>query len=215
MIVKRYTDIKVIWFLFGVVAVFSIITMYFGTIHRFTYASKYENYVQTDGRGFNIQEYEHEDSEDNIYWTYSAEIGYAANGKEYTKVTADIFSEDNVPDVGEMVTVLYYHDNPDECVVAKYDWMSRTMIPQEDDGDSWLFVSLLLIGFTLIVLAMAIESDRTRELYLGCGLTLMGIDGIVMGIIMRNFLAFFLVIFGAVGVFVLYRYFRAGSRTDV
>lgn len=211
--VKRYVDQKVIWLIFAVLMVLSVITMYFGTIHRFTYASKYEEYSQVSGRVYSLQEYEHTDSDDDTYYTYSAVIGYTANGTEYLQNTDDIFSEDNVPDEGRRVPILYRNDNPDDYVVAKYDWLSQSLVPLKDGGDIWLFTGVLLLGFALILLATVWKSDSTREVLLGVGLLLIGIDGIVMGAILRNYAMFFLILFGAVGAYVLYLHFFSNSQT--
>ncbi|MGN0341900.1 MAG: DUF3592 domain-containing protein [Roseburia sp.] len=205
MKVVRYVDKKVIWLVFAGMMVCSAIMLYFGTVHRFTYASKYANYSDVGGRVNSLQKYEHEDSDDHTYYTYSAEIEYTVDGVDYFQVTDDIFTKDDVPEEGRKVPILYNNDDPNDYVVAKNDWMTRSLVPLSDSGDDWLFTSLLLLGIGLIVAAMALDNEQVRGIILGSGLLLMGIDGVVMGIITRNFAMCFLIIFGAVGAFVLYR----------
>ena len=205
MRVERYVDKKILWLIFAVMAVGSVVMFYFGTIHRFTYASQYENYSEVGGWINSIQEYSHEDSDDDSYYTYSAEIEYIVDGTEYVKVTDDIFSEDNVPKEGRRVPILYNNDNPNDYVVAKEDWMTHSLVPVSDKGDYSLFASLILLGFALIVLAMVLDNEQARGILLGSGSLLIGIDGVVMGVIVSNFTMFSLVIFGALGVFVLYQ----------
>ena len=205
MRVERYVDKKILWLIFAVMAVGSVVMFYFGTIHRFTYASKYENYSEVGGWINSIQEYSHKDSDDDSYYTYSAEIEYIVDGTEYVKVTDDIFSEDNVPKEGRRVPILYNNDNPNDYVVAKEDWMTHSLVPVSDKGDYSLFASLILLGFALIVLAMVLDNEQARGILLGSGSLLIGIDGVVMGVIVSNFTMFSLVIFGALGVFVLYQ----------
>ena len=206
MIVERYVDEKVLWLIFTVMMICSVVMLYFGTIHRFTYASKYENYSDVGGLVNYLQEYEHEDSDDNTYYTYSAEIEYTVNGIDYIQVTDDVFSEDNVPEEGQRVPILYNNDNPNDYVVGKYDWMTQSLIPLSDKGDGLLFTGLLLVCFSLIVMAMALDNDQVRGIILGVGLLFIGIDGVAMGVIMRQPAMFLLLLFGAVGAFVLYRY---------
>ena len=206
MKVVRYVDKKVIWLIFAVAMICSAITLYFGTAHRFTYASKYENYSAVGGRVNSLEEYEHEDSDDRRYYTYSAEIEYTVDGVDYIQVTDDIFHEDDVPEEGRKIPILYNNDNPDDYVVAKEDWMTRSLVPLSDKGDGWLFTCLILFSFALMLAAMALDNDQVRGIILGFGLLLLGIDGVVMGIITRNFAMCLLIIFGAVGAYVLYRY---------
>lgn len=53
------------------------------------------------------------------------------------------------------------------------------------------------------------RKQKIELVCLGCGLILMGIDGVVMGAIMDNVALYFLVIFGAAGAFILYRHLFA------
>ncbi|MGN0341899.1 MAG: DUF3592 domain-containing protein [Roseburia sp.] len=206
MMVQRKVNKISHWFFFVILVVFSIVALYFGTIHRFTYASNYENYSDVAGRINSLQSYEHEDSDDGTYYTYSAEIEYTVDGTEYIRSTGDIFSEGNVPKEGQKISILYNNDNPNDYVVAKEDWMTRSLIPVTDDGDLWLFFSVFALAFALIAFAMNLDIEKTKGIVLGCGLMLMGIDGVVMGAIMDNVTLYFLVIFGAVGAFILYRH---------
>lgn len=210
MKVERHVGKGVIWFVFAGMMICSVSLMYFGTIHRFSYASKYENYSEVAGRLNSLQEYENEDSDSEgntyYYYTYAAEIEYIVDGTKYVKVTSDIFSKDNVPEVGRKVPILYNNDNPNDCVVAKEDWMTRSLIPFTDKGDNWLYSSLLCLAFALIVAAMALDNAQVKGIVLGSGLLLVGIDGLVMGLIMSNYQMFFLLIFGVAGAVVLFRY---------
>lgn len=206
MKVERYVSKKVLWLIAVALIIGGGATLYFGTIHRFTYASEYENYSEVNGRVKSIQEYEHEKDDDGIYYTYSAEIEYTVDGTSYTKNTDDIFSEDNVPNKGNKIPILYNNNNPNNCVVAKEDWMTKSMVPFTDSGDDWLFTSLLALGMALVVIAMALDSDQVRGVILGFGLLLIGIAGVVMGVITGNSAMFILIIFGALGVLILCRY---------
>lgn len=206
MKVERYVSKKVIWLIAVVLIIGGGVAFYFGIIHRFTYASEYEDYSEVNGRVKSIQKYEHEKDDDDIYYTYSAEIEYTVDGTNYTKNTDDIFYEDNVPDKGGKIPILYNNNDPKNCVVAKEDWMTKSMVPFTDRGDDWLFASMAFFGIALVVIAMALDNDQVRGVILGFGMLLMGIDGVVMGVITGNFAMFILIVFGAVGVFVLYRY---------
>lgn len=206
MIVKRYVDKKVIWLIFAVMVICSAAMLYMGTLHRFTYAAEYENYAETEGLVHSLQRYEHEDSDESTYYTYSAEIEYIVDGINYTQFTDDIFSEENVPEKGQCVPILYNKDDPKDYAVAKHDWMTRSSVPIADKGDQWLLLALLCLGFSLILMAMAIDNDDARGIILGFGLLLIGIDGVVMGAIIGEPAMFLLVVFGAAGAFVLYRY---------
>ena len=93
-----------------------------------------------------------------------------------------------------------------DYAVAKHDWMTQSPVPITDKGDEWLLLALLCIGFSLVLMAMAIDNDDARGIILGLGLLLIGIDGVVMGAIIGQPAMFLLVVFGAAGAFVLYRY---------
>ena len=198
MKVERYVSKKVLWLIAVVLIIGGGAAFYFGIIHRFTYASEYENYSEVNGRIKSIQEYEHEKDDDDIYYTYSAEIEYTVDGTSYTKNTDDIFYEDNVPDKGGKISILYNINDPNNCVVAKRDWMTKSMVPFTDRGDDWLFASLSTLGMALVVIAMALDNDQVRGVILGFGLLLIGIAGVVMGVITGNAGMFLLIIFGAV-----------------
>lgn len=206
MTVTRYVSKRTMWIIFSIIAVLSAASLYFGTIHRFTTLAKYKDYALVGAKVVSLEEYEHEDSDDNIYYRYSAVLTYQIDGTTYTKTTEDIFSTDNVPEEGERIPILCHKGNPNDYVIAKYDWMTHSYLPLDNKGDVWLFTGLLLIGFALLIWGMAIDVDQMQGVLIGSGLLLMGIDGVVMGILCKNFKMFFLLIFGAVGVFILYRY---------
>lgn len=206
MKVERYVSKRTLWIIALIFAVISIVALYFGTFYRFVIKEKYKEYQICKATVISLEEYEYEDSDDNTYYHYSAELEYQIDGVSYTQVTDDIFSKDDVPDKGEAIKICYQKENPNEYYVAKYDWMTHSYLPMENRGDDILFTAIIFISMILIVVPMALDTDQIQGVLLGSGLLLMGLDGIVMGFICKNFGMFFLIIFGIVGAIVLYRY---------
>lgn len=206
MIVKRYVKKSTIYIIFGILTALSIGALYLGIIRRFTYQAKYQNYNLLGAQVSSLEEYQHEDSDDNVYYRYSAVLTYKADGTVYTQTTEDIFSEDDVPAEGDTLPVFCSISNPNDYVVAKYDWMSKSYIPLSDKSDTWLFTAFLLIAFALILLPMNLENDQVQGILIGSGFLLFGLDGIVMGIIMHRASLFILLIFGFFGAIILFRY---------
>lgn len=91
-------------------------------------------------------------------------------------------------------------------MLVKYDWLTKSYIPLTDKGDIWIFTAFLLLGFILFLIPMNLENDQIQGIMIESGLFLIGLDSIVMGIIMRNFQMFFLIIFGILGAIILFRY---------
>lgn len=51
------------------------------------------------------------------------------DGISYTQFTDDIFSEENVPEKGQCVPILYNKDDSKDYAVAKHDWMTKSDHP--------------------------------------------------------------------------------------
>ena len=54
----------------------SIVALYFGTFYRFVIKEKYKDYKICKATVISLEEYEYEDSDDNTYYHYSAELEY-------------------------------------------------------------------------------------------------------------------------------------------
>lgn len=72
MIVKRYVKKSTIYIIAAVMAVLTAGALYLGVVHRFTYGAKYKNYTTWSAQVLSLKEYKHEDSDDNVYYHYSA-----------------------------------------------------------------------------------------------------------------------------------------------
>lgn len=206
MIVKRYVKKSTIYIIAAIMAVLTAGAMYLGVVHRFTYGAKYKNYTTWSAQVLSLKEYKHEDSNDNVYYHYSAFLTYNVNGTVYTPVTDEVFTEEDVPMEGEKIPIFYNNSDPGDYVLVKYDWLTKSYIPLSDKGDVWLFTAFLLLGFVLLLIPMNLENDQVQGVMIGSGLLLFGLDGIVMGTIMHKFQMFFLAIFGIFGGIILFRY---------
>ena len=206
MIVKRYVKKSTIYIIAAVMALLTAGALYLGVVHRFTYGAKYKNYTVWSAQVLSLKEYKHEDSNDNVYYHYSAFLTYNVNGTVYTPVTDEVFTEEDVPEEGEKIPIFYNNGDPGDYVLVKYDWLTKSYIPLSDKGDVWLFTAFLLLGFVLLLIPMNLENDQVQGVMIGSGLLLFGLDGIVMGTIMHKFQMFFLAIFGIFGGIILFRY---------
>lgn len=181
MIVKRYVKKSTIYIIAAVMALLTAGALYLGVVHRFTYGAKYKNYTTWSAQVLSLKEYKHEDSNDNVYYHYSAFLTYNVNGTVYTPVTDEVFTEEDVPMEGEKIPIFYNNSDPDDYVLVKYDWLTKSYIPLSDKGDVWLFTAFLLLGFVLLLIPMNLENDQVQGVMIGSGLLLFGLDGIVMG----------------------------------
>lgn len=98
MIVKRYVKKSTIYIIAAVMAVLTAGALYLGVVHRFTYGAKYKNYTTWSAQVLSLKEYKHEDSNDNVYYHYSAFLTYNVNGTVYTPVTDEVFTEEDGSD---------------------------------------------------------------------------------------------------------------------
>jgi len=181
MIVKRYVKKSTIYIIAAVMALLTAGALYLGVVHRFTYGAKYKNYTTWSAQVLSLKEYKHEDSNDNVYYHYSAFLTYNVNGTVYTPVTDEVFTEEDVPMEGEKIPIFYNNSDPDDYVLVKYDWLTKSYIPLSDKGDVWLFTAFLLLGFVLLLIPMNLENDQVQGVMIGSGLLLFGLDGIVNG----------------------------------
>lgn len=206
MIVKRYVKKSTIYIIAAVMAFLTAGALYLGVFYRFSYGAKYKDYSSWSARVVSLDEHKHEDSDDHVYYHYSAALRYNVAGTVYTPVTDEVFSEENVPEEGDSIPIFYNNRDPGDYVLVKYDWLTKSYIPLTDKGDIWIFTAFLLLGFILFLIPMNLENDQIQGIMIGSGLFLIGLDSIVMGIIMRNFQMFFLIIFGILGAIILFRY---------
>ncbi|RGF45508.1 DUF3592 domain-containing protein [Roseburia sp. AF42-8] len=127
MIVKRYVKKSTIYIIAAVMAVLTAGALYLGVVHRFTYGAKYKNYTTWSAQVLSLKEYKHEDSNDNVYYHYSAFLTYNVNGTVYTPVTDEVFTEEDVPMEGEKIPIFYNNSDPDNYVLVKYDWLTKSI----------------------------------------------------------------------------------------
>lgn len=203
MKVERNVSMRTIVLIEIVMVLVTVGLFGWGIYSRVSAVQKSENYEYKRGTVLSSYEYEHEDSDDNTYYTYSAHISFEANGATQRVETEDIF--DYEPGVGEYVGIMYNPENVNDFYVSQTDWMTGKEIPLDSDPDALLFGAFILLAFSIVMLGFMVPGDKAPGICIGLGLLLIGVDGVVGGIITGTFAMFILLIFGAVGAFILYQ----------
>lgn len=182
--------------------IIGILVAVFSTKSRFQAAADSVNYEKTQGRIVMTYSHQHEDSDDDTYYTYSADINFHVGSQEYFFETDDFY--DSRPDDGDRVEVMYRESNPDDCYVAEKDWLTGKFIPAGKDSDMMIFLALFLFSFGFMLYGMQI-GGKVGGSMLGIGLLLIGIGGVFVGITSHIYPMFILIVFGLAGVLVLYQ----------
>lgn len=161
-----------------------------------------EDYTYITARVCDVKEYERETSDDDKYYTYMITVKYRVDGENYLCSTNDEYP--HYMGIGERMDVMYRMDNPADAYIAKRDLLTGKYLPYEKAGYMMIFLASLLIGFGMVCLSFLLENSRAQALLIGFGLLLMGVMGIFTGIVEGNFKMFWMGLFGAFGLLILF-----------
>lgn len=212
--VKKNVSDKTIIIIGIITLVLGIACIGFNVHGRIKAAKNSKNYVMVTGTISRTDVKEFEDSDDHEYEKYCASIDYKAGVVIYTYTTG--YDYDNEPRIGKKVKLMYKENNPSKCYLPYKDWMTNKNIPKKYNTTVIIFMGMFLISIAMIMLAVLIGGKgKATEYLLGIALLLIGVSGIFTAIMDGQFGFFFLIIFGALGVFVLYRAISGKSDIEV
>lgn len=167
------------------------LVLYLGVMQRFSYKSEYGDYLQVQGEVTKVEHFEDEDPESgNVTHSYDVDVVFRLDDKMYEVKSYNFMNGAIEPWEGMEVPVLYDGPNPKDAVVAKKDWLMKTMIPANDISDFWLFLGLLALGFVSIGLGITPERSWYRRFISFCGLLFVVTDGILCMTVMEGYSAF-------------------------
>ena len=177
----------------------------FGIGKRFEDVADKKDYQYADAVVKEVSEHEYRDSDGEWDSHYSAVLEVKNNRNAIELETDAVF--DSEPDIGEKVPILFkeIEEAKYDFCLAKKDWMTGEYVDKTKDYDVHIFAGVFFLAFGLIVFALMLPSGKTQGLCVGGGLLFVGIAGIFLMVVARNVGGIFLLLFGAVGVLVLYR----------
>lgn len=207
MEVKVYASKKMLVLVGAVCMLIAVVCCYFGFGVRIADATHSKDYEYYSAEVKDVYEHDHEDSDGDKYYTYSALLELQLNRTTVAFETGDIF--DREPENGERIPVMCKDkgDAEYDYYVAKQDWMTKAYVPYDRSYESYVFAALVCMAFGLMVFGFMLPAGKAQGSFLGIGLLLIGIGGIYLAFAAKVFGALLLVIFGAVGVLVLHRTF--------
>lgn len=201
MTAKLYVKKSVIILLMIGLFAGAVLSVFFTLKNRFELADKSEKYIHILGNVVGIDEHESSDDESD-HSTYTVTVGYRVDGEVYYCSTDDDYSE--YVWVGDEMDVMYRTDDPADSYIAGKDFFTGKYLPYDSTSPIVIFIAGLLISFAMIFLAFIVGNSRAQVLLIGFGLLLMGLSGIFEGIAEGNSAMFFLIIFGAAGLLILF-----------
>ena len=183
----------------------AIFFCYFGIGKRFEDVEEGRKYQFGNAVVKEVFKHERKDEDGDMDYQYSAVLELL-NGREKIGIETGAIFEFK-PDIGEKVPILYTEigESGYDCCLAKKDWMTGEFVPENKDYDVHIFAAIFFLAFGLIVFAMMLPSSKAQGACVGSGLLFLGIGGVFLIIAARNPGGVFLLLFGAIGVFLLHR----------
>lgn len=203
MYIKRSVNKKAAIITTIVLTILIILFFFLSIRFRMSAEQKSKEYKHVLGTILDYECYEHEDDDDNEYYTYSVTVQYKADSEMITQVTDDIFNYK--PYIDDNMDIMYNPNDAYDYYVAKVDWLSGGYYPYDFSGDGFLLTAFLCLTFWIMIVGLLLPWEKMAALGVGFSLFLLGIIGLVFTFILDNAGMLLLIIFAVPGVIIIYR----------
>lgn len=181
----------------------AVLIIFFTLKNRYELADRSEEYTHIVGEVAEVGENKHESSDDDDdYSTYTVTVRYMVDGTGYF-----CSSDDDYRDyvyVGDKMDVMYRTDSPGDSYIAGKDFFTGKYLPYKSTSALVIVFAGFLFSFSMIFFAALIKKSRAQVLLIGFAFLLMGAVGIFDGIVDGNLEMFVMIIFGAIGLLILF-----------
>ena len=182
------------------------VVVYFDVAERLDWGDKSKIYKEANGKVIRIDEDEYTyraNDKTKRETVYAVVVEYSVDGQYYTVKSE--YDMDSSVDRGDKFVVMYREQEPKVSYIAKEDWLTGVYIPYNVGSVAAYMTAFLLLGVAVMALGWCVDNAKVASSSWGIGLSMIGFGGAIFGVKAGYWGCGFLVLFGAIGLLILYK----------